>query len=159
MLSKMVQNSDGMWKRVGPDHAPSGVGSSYQHGPWPCVKPPWGELSAVNVNTGDIVWRVPLGSYEELDKLGVPTTGASNSGGSTATAGELVFIAATVDKKFRAFDSRTGKVVWETTLNSNGTTIPVTYQGTNGKQYVAVMSSGAGGREAQHPRLYVYALP
>ncbi len=159
MLSKMVQNPDGTWKRVGPDNAPPGVGSSFQRGPWPCVKPPWGELSAVNVNTGDIAWRVPLGSYAELDALGVPPTGVSNSGGSTATAGELVFIAATVDKKFRAFDSRTGKVVWETTLNSNGTTIPVTYQGTNGKQYVAVMSSGSGGREPQHPTLYVYALP
>jgi len=123
------------------------------------VKPPWGQLSAVNVNTGDIAWQVPLGSYEELDKLGVPKTGTSNSGGSIATAGELVFIAATVDKKFRAFDSHTGKELWVTTLNSNGTTIPITYEGKNGKQYLAVMSSGSGGREPQHPRLYVYALP
>jgi len=159
MLSKMVQNPDGTWKRVGPDHAPPGVGSSFQRGPWPCVKPPWGELSAVDVNTGDIVWRVPLGSYAALDALGVPATGTSNSGGSTATAGGLVFIGATVDKKFRAFDSRTGKVLWETTLNSNGTTIPVTYQGKNGKQYVAVMSSGSGGSERATPHLYVYALP
>jgi len=159
MLSKMVQNPDGTWKRVGPDHAPPGVGSSFQQGPWPCVKPPWGELSAVDVNTGDIVWRVPLGSYAELDALGVPATGTSNSGGSTATAGGLVFIGATVDKKFRAFDSRTGKVLWETTLNSNGTTIPVTYQGKNGKQYVAVMSSGSGGGQRATPHLYVFALP
>ena len=158
MLSKMVQNPDGTWKRVGPDHAPPGVGSSFQHGPWPCVKPPWGELSAVDVNTGDIAWRVPLGSFPELDALGVPTTGTSNSGGSTATAGDLVFIAATVDKKFRAFDSRTGKVLWETTLNSNGTTIPVTYLGKDGKQYVAVMASGSGGRNPEHPRLYVFGL-
>ncbi len=69
----MVQNPDGTWKRVGPiDNAPPGVGSSFQHGTWPCVKPPWGELSAVNVNTGDIAWHVPLGSYAELDALGVP---------------------------------------------------------------------------------------
>ncbi|HTX33504.1 MAG TPA: hypothetical protein VME43_00725, partial [Bryobacteraceae bacterium] len=94
----------------------------------------------------------------ELDALGVPTTGTSNSGGSTATAGDLVFIAATVDKKFRAFDSRTGKVLWETTLNSNGTTIPVTYLGKDGKQYVAVMASGSGGRNPEHPRLYVFGL-
>jgi len=91
--------------------------------------------------------------------LGVPATGTSNSGGSTATAGGLVFIGATVDKKFRAFDSRTGKVLWETTLNSNGTTIPVTYQGKNGKQYVAVMSSGSGGGQRATPHLYVFALP
>jgi glucose dehydrogenase len=159
MLSKMVKLPDGSWKRVGPDNAPQGVGSSYQRGPWPCVKPPWGELSAIDVNTGDIAWRVPLGSFPELDKLGVPKTGTANSGGSIATAGELVFIAATVDKKFRAFDSRTGKEMWETTLNSNGTTIPITYQGKNGKQYVAVMSAGAGGREPARPRLYVYSLP
>jgi glucose dehydrogenase len=159
MLSKMVQNADGTWKRVGPEHAPPGVGSSFQRGPWPCVKPPWGELSAVNVNTGDIVWRVPLGSYAELDALGVPPTGTSNSGGSTATAGELVFIGATVDKKFRAFDSRTGKVLWETTLDSNATTIPVTYQDKRGKQYVAVMSSGSGGSQRATPHLYVFALP
>jgi quinoprotein glucose dehydrogenase len=159
MLSKMVKGPDGLWKRVGPDNAPQGVGSSYQRGPWPCVKPPWGELSAIDVNTGDIAWRVPLGSFPELDKLGVPKTGTANSGGSIATAGELVFIAATVDKKFRAFDSRTGKEMWEATLNSNGTTIPITYQGKNGKQYVAVMSAGAGGREPARPRLYVYSLP
>jgi glucose dehydrogenase len=159
MLSKMVQNAEGAWKRVGPDHAPPGVGSSFQQGPWPCVKPPWGELSAVNVNTGDIVWRVPLGSYAELDALGVPPTGTSNSGGSTATAGELVFIGATVDKKFRAFDSRTGKVLWETTLDSNATTIPITYQDKHGKQYVAVMSSGSSGNQRATPHLYVFALP
>jgi len=159
MLSKMVQNAEGAWKRVGPDHAPPGVGSSFQQGPWPCVKPPWGELSAVNVNTGDIVWRVPLGSYAELDALGVPPTGTSNSGGSTATAGELVFIGATVDKKFRAFDSRTGKVLWETTLDSNATTIPITYQDKHGKQYVAVMSSGSSGNQRATPHLYVFARP
>ncbi len=140
---------------------PPGVGSSFQHGPWPCVKPPWGELSAVDVNTGDIVWHVPLGSFAELDALGVPKTGTSNSGGSIATAGGItsLLIGATVDKKFRAFDAHTGKEVWVTDLNSNGTTIPVTYLGRNGKQYLAVMSAGSGGRNPAHPTLYVYALP
>jgi glucose dehydrogenase len=160
MLSKMVPTADGTsYKRVGPDNAPPGVGASFQRRNWPCVQPPWGELSAVDVNTGDIAWRVPLGSFEELDALGVPKTGTSNSGGSIATAGELVFIAASVDKKFRAFDSRTGKELWETTLNSNGTTVPITYQGKTGKQYVAIISNGTGSPEPSAPRVYVYTLP
>ena len=160
MLSKMVKTADGTsYRRVGPDHAPPGVGSSFQHGRCPCVQPPWGELSAVDVNTGDIAWRVPLGSFEELDALGVPKTGTSNSGGSIATAGELVFIAATVDKKFRAFDSRTGKEVWETKLNSNGNTIPISYQGKNGKQYIAIISSGTSTPEPAPSAVYVYTLP
>jgi glucose dehydrogenase len=160
MLSKMVKTADGTsYRRVGPDNAPPGVGSNFQHGPWPCVQPPWGELTAVDVNTGDIAWHVPLGSYEALDALGVPKTGTSNSGGSIATAGELVFIAATVDKKFRAFDSRTGKELWETKLNSNGTTIPISYQGKNGKQYIAIISNGTSNPEPSPPQVYVYALP
>lgn len=159
LLSKLVKQPDGTYSRVGPDNPPPGVNDTFQVGPWPCQAPPWGELSAVNVNTGDIAWRVPLGSFPELDALGIPTTGRTNVGGPIATAGGLVFIAATEDRKFRAFDAKTGKILWETTMNSNGSTVPISYRGKNGKQYVALISNGIGGKEPSPPMLYVYALP
>ena len=123
-------------------------------------------MVAVNVNTGDIAWRVPLGSYEGLDKLGVPKTGTLNRGGPIATAGGLVFIAGSVDARFRAFDSRTGKELWVTDLSENGRAVPITYQGRSGKQYVAIMAGGAESPVARRVdpaqiggRLFVYALP
>ena len=109
---------------------------------YPCQRPPWGELSAVNANTGDVVWRRPLGSYDELEAQGLKNTGASNIGGSIVTSGGLVFIAATTDSKFRAFDSRTGAELWVTKMDASGTTVPMTYMARNGKQYVVVAAGG-----------------
>jgi quinoprotein glucose dehydrogenase len=109
---------------------------------YPCQAPPWGELSAVNANTGDVVWRRPLGSYDELEAQGLTDTGASNMGGSIVTAGGLIFIAATTDGKFRAFESRTGKELWMARLDATGDTVPMTFLGRNGKQYVVVSAGG-----------------
>ncbi|MBY0502470.1 MAG: pyrroloquinoline quinone-dependent dehydrogenase [Bryobacteraceae bacterium] len=111
----------------------------------PCTNPPFGELVAVNARTGDIAWHVPLGTVPALEALGVKDTGAPSLGGSIATAGGLVFIAATNDSRFRAFESKTGKLVWEQPIDANGHTIPITYLGKNGKQYVALMAGGGGG--------------
>jgi quinoprotein glucose dehydrogenase len=111
----------------------------------PCTNPPFGELVAVNTRTGDIAWRTPLGTVPELEQKGVRNTGAPNLGGSIATAGGLVFIAATNDSRFRAFESKTGRLVWEQPIDANGHTIPITYLGRNGKQYVAIMAGGGGG--------------
>jgi len=108
----------------------------------PCQPPPWAELLAVNANTGDIAWRVPLGTHDELEAKGIHNTGAFGQGGPIATAGGLVFIAGTDDKRFRAFDSQTGKLLWETKLDAEGQTSPMTYLGRNGKQYVLIVSSG-----------------
>jgi glucose dehydrogenase len=108
----------------------------------PCQSPPWAELMAVSANSGDIAWRVPLGTSDEMEASGIRNTGAFGQGGSIATAGGLVFIAGTNDKRFRAFESRTGKMVWETKLDAEGHTNPMTYVGRNGKQYVVIMSSG-----------------
>jgi quinoprotein glucose dehydrogenase len=108
----------------------------------PCQQPPWAELMAVAANTGDIAWRVPLGTSDEMEAKGVLNTGAFGQGGSIATAGDLVFIAGTNDKRFRAFDSRTGKLLWETKLDAEGHTNPMTYLARNGKQYVVIVSSG-----------------
>jgi glucose dehydrogenase len=108
----------------------------------PCQPPPWAELMAVNANTGDIVWRVPLGTMDEMEAKGVHNTGATGQGGSIVTAGGVLFIAGTIDKRFRAFESRTGKLLWETKLDAPGHTNPMTYMASNGKQYVVIVSSG-----------------
>jgi quinoprotein glucose dehydrogenase len=108
----------------------------------PCQQPPWAELMAVNANTGDIAWRVPLGTTDELEAKGIHNTGSFGQGGPIATAGGLVFIAGTIDKRLRAFDSRTGKVLWEAKLDAEGHTNPMTYLGRNKKQYVVIVSSG-----------------
>ena len=111
---------------------------------YPCNQPPWGELSAVDTHTGDVAWRIPLGSFDELEAKGFKNTGAINLGGSIATAGGVLFIAATADGKFRAFESRTGKELWVTKLDSVGNATPITYRGSNGKQYVAIVAGGPG---------------
>jgi glucose dehydrogenase len=169
MLNKMIKSTlfENMYVRSGPDKAPPMLGTNFWDGRkgWPCQQPPWGELVAVNANTGDIAWRAPLGSFEELDALGVPVTGTLNRGGPIATAGGLVFIAASQDARFRAFDARTGKVLWVADLTENGRAVPITYQGKRGKQYVAIMAGG--GRPVARKvdesliggRLHVFSLP
>ncbi len=108
----------------------------------PCQQPPWAELMAVNADTGNIAWRIPLGTSDELEAKGIHNTGAFGQGGPIATAGGLVFIAGTIDKRIRAFDSRTGKLLWETKLDAEGHTNPMTYAARDGKQYVVIVSSG-----------------
>jgi len=108
----------------------------------PCQPTPWAELMAVSANTGDIVWRVPLGSMDVMEAKGVHNTGATGQGGSIVTAGGVLFIAGTIDKRFRAFESRTGKLLWETKLDAPGHSNPLTYMGPDNKQYVVIVSSG-----------------
>ena len=126
---------------------------------WSCSPTPWGSLVAVNANTGDIAWRVPLGEFEELSKKGVPPTGVPSSGGAISTAGNLVFIGATIDGYFRAFDARNGKELWKDKLPAPNQGMPATYQGKDGRQYVVV--SGAGGgffRAASSDELIAYTI-
>ncbi len=104
------------------------------------IKPPWGTLNALDLNTGEYLWRVPLGEYEELTKRGIPPTGTPNLGGPIVTAGGLVFIGATDDTKIRAFDKDTGEVLWEHSLPGNGKATPITYE-VDGKQYVVIATS------------------
>jgi len=110
----------------------------------PCQNPPFGELIAVDLASGNIAWRSVLGRIEALEAIGVQNTGSVNLGGSIATAGGLVFIGATNDSRFRAFDSKTGQLLWETKLEASGHTIPITYMGRDGGQYVALMAEGGG---------------
>ncbi len=131
----------------------------------PCIKPPWGRLIAVNANTGDIVWQSRLGVSDDLPE-GKRDTGRNNTlGGPIATAGGLIFIGATDDHRFRAFDSRTGKELWTYKLDYSAQDVPMTYQGKDGRQYVAVVAAAPGGprkadgKPANDESLIVFALP
>jgi quinoprotein glucose dehydrogenase len=142
----------GVGNRVDPDGPYEGVpgggrfslpalpGSTQQI---PCQQPPWGELTAVNVNTGEFAWRVPLGVTDSLppDKQ---KTGRPGNGGTIATAGGLVFVGATDDARFRAFDAKTGKELWTYKLKGAAEATPITYQGRDGKQYVVITATGGG---------------
>jgi quinoprotein glucose dehydrogenase len=125
----------------------------------PGIKPPWGTLNAIDLNTGKIVWKVPLGEYEELTRRGVPKTGTENFGGATVTAGGLVFCAGTQDLKIRAFDKATGVELWQHALPYGGYSPPATYE-VKGRQYVVIAATGGGKLGGQHGDAYVaFALP
>jgi len=130
---------------------------------WPCQKPPWGRLTAVNAATGEFAWQIRLGVTDELPE-GKRNTGRIGFGGPIVTAGDLVFIGATNDKRFRAIDSRTGKELWETKLEYSAIAVPMTYMGKNGKQYVAIVAGDGGAGVTDPPvgnnqSLVVFALP
>ncbi len=125
----------------------------------PGIKPPWGTLNAINLNTGKIAWRVPLGEYEDLTRAGVPKTGTENFGGATVTAGGLVFCAGTRDEKIRAFDSETGRELWEYKLPFGGYAPPAVYE-VHGRQYVVIAATGGGKLGGPLGDAYVaFALP
>jgi glucose dehydrogenase len=134
---------------------------------WPCINPPWAELFAVNAKTGDIVWRVPFGTVDALAEKGFPHTGAPNTGSMVVTASGLIFIGATNDGRFRAFDARTGKELWTEKIDASAHTIPITYMGKNGKQYVVVEAFGGPGivavsgyfNDAPGDSVIAFALP
>ena len=127
----------------------------------PCQNPPFGEMVAVDLPTGDIAWRSPLGHIESLEAIGVRNTGTVNLGGSIATAGGVVFIGAANDARFRAYNSQTGKLLWEVKVEASGHTSPITYMGRDGRQYVAIMAAGGGGflGGAVSNTLVAFALP
>ena len=127
---------------------------------YPAVAPPWGTLNAIDLNTGEYAWRVPLGQYPALVAQGLSETGSENYGGPVVTAGGLVFIAATNhDRKIRAFDKTTGALLWEATLPSSGNATPATYD-IDGRQYVVIAAGGGKSREGGPGGVYVaFALP
>jgi quinoprotein glucose dehydrogenase len=127
-------------------------------GNYPAISPPWGTMSAIDLNSGDMVWQEVLGEYPELTAKGIPPTGTENYGGPVVTAGGLVFIAATRDSKFRAFDKKTGKIVWEYTLPAPAFATPALYE-LNGRQYI-VVACGGGKLSTRSGDAYVaFALP
>lgn len=127
---------------------------------YPAISPPWGTLSALNVDTGQYVWRVPLGEYPELAAQGYKDTGSENYGGSVVTAGGVLFIGATVyDRKFRVFDKATGHLLWEYELPEAGHATPATYLA-RGHQYVVIPAGGGKDpKRASGSRILAFSLP
>jgi len=135
---------------AGAETRPAGGGPPYTHTGYnrfldpegyPAIKPPWGTLNAIDLSKGEIAWSVPLGELPELTRRGVPPTGTENYGGPIVTAGGLVFIAATKDERMRAFDKRTGQLLWEAPLPAGGYATPSTYA-VGGRQFVVVAAGG-----------------
>jgi quinoprotein glucose dehydrogenase len=125
----------------------------------PAISPPWGTLNAVDLVTGDLLWKVPLGEYPQLVAKGIRNTGSLNFGGAVATAGGVIFIAATADEKFRAIEKATGRTLWEFQLPAGGYATPSVYM-IDGRQYVAIAAGGSGKNATKSgDSIIAFALP
>ena len=157
-LNVMVKSADGSrYSRQGYN----GINRFWEpESQMPCNQPPWGRLFAIDVNTGEIAWQSLLGVSDSLP-AGKQNTGRPNIGGSLATAGGLVFIGATDDSRFRAFDSKTGKELWVEKIDAGAHSAPITFQGKDGKQYVAITATGGGflGDRSHADTMIAFRLP
>jgi quinoprotein glucose dehydrogenase len=124
---------------------------------YPAISPPWGTLNAVDLNTGEIKWKVPLGEYPELTARGIPPTGTENYGGPVVTATGLIFIGASADETIGAFDKDTGKILWQAKLPFGGNATPSLYS-VNGKQYVVISAGGGKSGRPSGGSIVAFAL-
>lgn len=125
---------------------------------YPAIKPPWGTLNAVDLNTGELKWKIVLGEYPELTARGIPPTGTENYGGPVVTAGGLLFIGATADETFRVFDKETGELLWKTKLPFSGNATPSTYM-VDGRQFVVISAGGGKSGRPSGGSVVAFALP
>jgi quinoprotein glucose dehydrogenase len=157
-IMQLTEAGEGEEPRYG-NYGHAGYLQFRDHEGYPAIKPPWGELSAINLNTGEFAWRVPLGEHPELTKRGVPRTGTESFGGTIVTAGGLVFIAGTMDERMHAFDKETGEMLWEHPLPAGGYATPSTYMA-GGRQYIVIAAGGAGKLKTKAGDAFVaFALP
>jgi len=156
---RMVKAREGSASSYIPRGVPNG--RFWDSKDYPCQEPPWGTLTAIDLNTGAFRWQTTLGLIDELVAKGIPPTGTSNPGGSIVTAGGLVFIGATNDSRFRAFDKDTGKELWVTKLPASGHATPMTFRGKNsGKQFVVIAAGGGNDYSKTYSdTLVAFALP
>ena len=145
-------------RKADPPYAFGGFQRWFDREGYPAIKPPWGTLNAVDMNTGELLWKVPLGEYRELTARGIPPTGTENYGGPVVTAGGLVFIGASADETFRAFDKKTGKLLWQATLPFSGNATPSTYM-VDGRQYVVISAGGGKSNRQAGGTIVAFALP
>jgi len=128
-----------------------------------CTAPPFGTLTAISLKDGKTLWDVPLGTTEGLDRIGIPPlpdgSGMANLGGAITTAGGVVFIGATLDAYFRAFDVQSGRELWKFKLPAGGKAMPMTYRGKDGRQYVAISAGGDGKAWGKADSIMVFAIP
>ena len=142
-----------------PVYSHGGYPKFYDHEGYPANKPPWGTLNCIDLNTGKLLWKVPLGEYPELAAKGNKPTGTENYGGAIVTAGGLVFCSGTRDSKIRAFDKDTGAELWSAKLTWVGNAPPSTCQ-VNGKQFVVIAATGGNKLGTPYGDAYVaFALP
>jgi glucose dehydrogenase len=157
MLKRQADGSPVAFRR----RSPWGEYARFWHDNYPCQQPPWGLLTAIDLNKGELVWRVPLGVVDALRDKGIPQTGTPSLGGSIVTAGGLVFIAGSNDSRFRAFDARTGEELWVTHLEASGHATPITFLGQKTKRQFVAIAAGGGGyfSTTTSDVLAAYALP
>ncbi|MFM1887292.1 MAG: hypothetical protein RL026_2449 [Pseudomonadota bacterium] len=155
-VEQLGQREDGSWTNAGP-----ATGRFMEREKrWPCQQPPWGTLTAIDPHKGEILWRKPLGRTDNLpDELA--DTGRPNIGGSISTAAGLVFVGATDDARLRAFDARSGEILWTHKLEASAHATPITYLGRDGRQYVAIVATGGSFLDSPlaSDGLFVFALP
>jgi quinoprotein glucose dehydrogenase len=153
-----ARTSESPWP-FGLKYTMDGYNKFLDPGGYPAVEPPWGTLNAINLDTGEIAWKIPFGEFPELVAKGLRNTGSENYGGPVVTAGGLLFIGATDhDRKFHAFDKATGKLLWETTLPAGGNATPATYE-VNGRQFVAIAAGGGKSGRPSGGSYVAFALP
>ncbi len=145
-------------RQAEPPYAFGGFQRWFDREGYPAIKPPWGTLNAVDMNTGALLWKVPLGEYRELTARGIAPTGTENYGGPVVTAGGLIFIGASADETFRAFDTRTGTVLWQATLPFSGTATPSTYM-VGDRQFVVISAGGGKSNRPAGGTIVAFALP